>query len=137
MEYWSKHSRPTLITWKPSTSLSGETALQIFLSSMCSERDQTSGLSLLHSYSDLTPAYLVCCANLFFLQLASTCLNDLLLPSAQKEHIKQGQMPVSKPMSSCMTASLHCSWYQDLIVKSGSNWYSDVGEENLFYFLSF
>jgi hypothetical protein len=39
MEYWSKHIRPTLITWKPSTSLSGETALQILLSSMCSAKE--------------------------------------------------------------------------------------------------
>lgn len=46
MEYWSKHIRPTLITWKPSTSLSGETALQILLSSMCSEKEVGPGASV-------------------------------------------------------------------------------------------
>lgn len=36
MEYWSRHIRPTFTTWKPSTSLSGITALQTFRSSICS-----------------------------------------------------------------------------------------------------
>lgn len=38
IEYWSKHICPTLIIWKPSASVSGETALQIFLPSVCSGR---------------------------------------------------------------------------------------------------
>lgn len=36
---WSRHMRPTLTTWKPSTSLVGETALQTVRSSMWSARE--------------------------------------------------------------------------------------------------
>lgn len=38
---WSRHMRPTLTTWKPSTSFVGETALQIVRSSMCSRAEDT------------------------------------------------------------------------------------------------
>lgn len=124
MEYWSRHIRPTLITWKPSTSLSGETALQIFRSSMCSEREIRAA------------AWSHCCilalpdSSLSGLSSNPFPLHDfspwLTSWSAQKEHTPrkakcqhQRQYPLVQLLPS--VASL----YQDLNSNSRSNWYSE------------
>lgn len=107
MEYWSRHIRPTLITWKPSTSLSGETALQIFRSSMCSEREIKAA------------AWSHCC----ILALPDSSLSGLsckpipppglfsvidFLVCTEGTHTTQSQMPTPKAVPSCATASLRC-----------------------------
>lgn len=121
MEYWSRHIRPTLITWKPSTSLSGETALQILLSSMCSEKEARA-VALSHC----------CVVSSAWLQLiwfvaqtrspSATCPRDFLL------HLHKRNTHQAKPntciKASRAAASLHSPLNQELDTKSRRNCYS-------------
>lgn len=142
MEYWSKHIRPTLITWKPSTSLSGETALQIFLSSMCSEKEIRAGALSHGCVAGTARLQLIW----FVAQTRSPSTVCLYLPPqftpsfcTEGTHINQSQMPVWKPTSSSLQWLLLCTVLscQDLNSKSRSKLYSDVGEEKWVFLLPF